>query len=664
MTFAAAGALALRLAPGVTVHRPAHGDRAAADVAGDALGAELRELALAIAGRFDARNGTDSISRATRETLTAEPLVDELVLSPTAVKRTPRSAPVVVESIVELPVVDPVALPAVDEPDGWLDLIEEALREERDTAAVLAAFDERFPVDALTVAQRARRAVVQGDRSADAGDLAAAEAAWRTAEADFAAAGDDEGRQRTRSRLGLALVEAGHVDEGLAMLIDATEALLTSGSAEVRCDAAGRLGFCLTRLDRPDEALVVLDRVAGDLDDVPVRSAAVYLVRRVAALIGAGRVDEALTLAGPATERAREAGVRWILTQIHGVHAACLEQVGRLAEAADQISAAIATSDDPDRIAHLRFVRGNQLARTDRAAEALDDLTETVAGRTATGDDEGAAEARHWLAIAYLRADRLLDAAEVAEEELAHRVRADGAGAAIPVRHLLATIYQRLNQPDEAIAQLDTIGRECALGGNPAGQGQMEQEIADILDRLDRDEAAAQRYRSAAGAFQAAGLALEQLYSRRRQARSTFWAHGPQAAEPLFKEAAELAASLPGTLGPQLVWERAMLDHDAARMLLGARRLDEAAARAHASAEAFRGIDEIGGASDADVLRAEILLTADQPEAAEAAARLALAEVPPGGYTVRIAKALATALERQGRAEEAETVRAEHGVSD
>ena len=85
-----------------------------------------------------------------------------------------------------------------------------------------------------------------------------------------------------------------------------------------------------------------------------------------------------------------------------------------------------------------------------------------------------------------------------------------------------------------------------------------------------------------------------------------------------------------------------MLDHDAARMLLGARRLDEAAARAHASAEAFRGIDEIGGASDADVLRAEILLTADQAAPAEAAARLALTEVPPGGYTKRIAKALAT----------------------
>ena len=92
-------------------------------------------------------------------------------------------------------------------------------------------------------------------------------------------------------------------------------------------------------------------------------------------------------------------------------------------------------------------------------------------------------------------------------------------------------------------------------------------------------------------------------------------------------------------------------------MLLGARRLAEATQRAHASAEGFRSIDEIGGASDSDVLRAEILLTDDQPEPAEAAARLALSEVPPGGYTIRIAKALATALERQGRADEAKTVR-------
>jgi hypothetical protein len=70
-------------------------------VPGEDLPAELEELALAIAQRFDVRNGTDSISSVGPETLTAEPLVDELVLSPTAVKRMPRSAPVVVESIVE-----------------------------------------------------------------------------------------------------------------------------------------------------------------------------------------------------------------------------------------------------------------------------------------------------------------------------------------------------------------------------------------------------------------------------------------------------------------------------------------------------------------------------------------------------------------------------------
>ena len=161
------------------------------------------------------------------------------MLSPTAVKRMPRSAPVVVESIVEPVGPAPVALPAAAEPDGWLDHIEEADREERDVGPVLVAFDERFPVDALTARQRARRALLQGDRSAEDGDLAAAETSWRAAEADFAVAGDDEGRQRTLSRVGLILIQNDRVDEGLPMLVDATERLLTSASARIRCEPAG-----------------------------------------------------------------------------------------------------------------------------------------------------------------------------------------------------------------------------------------------------------------------------------------------------------------------------------------------------------------------------------------------------------------------------------------
>ncbi len=89
MWFAAAGALVLRRAgelgqDSLRVHRPAHGDRAAADVEASALATELTALALDIAARFDVRNGTEYQSGLVRELLAEEPLVDHLPLSPTA----------------------------------------------------------------------------------------------------------------------------------------------------------------------------------------------------------------------------------------------------------------------------------------------------------------------------------------------------------------------------------------------------------------------------------------------------------------------------------------------------------------------------------------------------------------------------------------------------
>jgi hypothetical protein len=121
----------------------------------------------------------------------------------------------------------------------------------------------------------------------------------------------------------------------------------------------------------------------------------------------------------------------------------------------------------------------------------------------------------------------------------------------------------------------------------------------------------------------------------------------------------EFAVGLPETLGRGLVWERATLDYDAARMLWGAEQLSEAARRAEAAAEAYRGLGRPGAASDADVLRSDILLSDDQPAAAEAAARLALAELPATGNRRRAIQALAAALDAQDRPDEAAAARAE-----
>ena len=75
---------------------------------------------------------------------------------------------------------------------------------------------------------------------------------------------------------------------------------------------------------------------------------------------------------------------------------------------------------------------------------------------------------------------------------------------------------QFLKRSVEAVAQLELISVDCAERGNPAGVGQMAEEVGDILNRQDRDAAAALRYLTAAEAFRAAELPIEEFRNRRQ----------------------------------------------------------------------------------------------------------------------------------------------------
>ncbi|MGI5215534.1 YbjN domain-containing protein [Plantactinospora sp. CA-290183] len=81
MEFAAAGALVCRLAGTAgldryAIHRPGYGDRRAADLTVAALGAELLATTQDLAGRFDARNGTNHQSGRMAAWLAERPLGD------------------------------------------------------------------------------------------------------------------------------------------------------------------------------------------------------------------------------------------------------------------------------------------------------------------------------------------------------------------------------------------------------------------------------------------------------------------------------------------------------------------------------------------------------------------------------------------------------------
>ncbi len=683
MYFAASAALALRLAgaPEVTLHRPAHGDRPASDVPAAELATSLAQEALAVAARFDARNGTSRQSDLIHEILDAQPLVDHLPLSPTARRpeQHPPSAPVASAPrrpaeaeapprSAEAEAPQPPAVPASAGPDELLDLAESWHRAERIEEAFAAwhAFDERYATGPLTVLQRARRADGNASECATAGDLDAARVSWSSAVELYAEAGDETRRQEATGRLGMTLCDTGDAARGLSMVEDSTAYLVGHGSAAQRISALLRLVAALASAGQTQRAESVLD----DIEAQPPQATAVVphlptkvLLRRAHLAGQAGNPQAVRSFSERARELSRQAGDR------NGLAGACwlvglsAEQLGDPAAALDAYDEALTAVRNDKFRAAIRTQRAGLLAGSSRAAEAVADLVEAVAQATADGAGEQAARARHKLAIGYLNTGRPLDAAEVAEEALAWFDRA-GDPHGTEVRHLLAAAYRRLNQPNQAISQLEAISAECARHGNQAGVGQMAEETGEILDSVDRDAAAATAFLAAAQAYHEAGLALDEARAYRRHATSLHWSHNAEGALAALATADALAAIL--AAGDQATaWERALLAYDGGRILGNTERLDEALGRTTAAVAAFRNMQAPVQIAHAEALCGELLLRSDRPREAEQAARRALTSLPErAGGRERMADLLAATLDAQDRPAEASKVRQEYGIAD
>jgi hypothetical protein len=653
MWFAASAALLLRRAAeaghaDVLLRRPARDGERPAEISAEQLQQELTTFALQTAGRFDARNGTDYQAGQITETLQAEPIVEHLPLS--AVRSARRSPPVP-----PAPVVPTLVVPPDAGPDELLDLAEDQRRRGRrpEARAAYEAFDTRYAGAELTTLQRGRRADGHGVDAAARGEMAEAEAAWRSALALFAEAGDELRRQSTRGRIGRVMCDSGRGDTGLGWVEESATYLLAHAPQDRWSGALYSLAVAYGDVGRADQALPVLDRaeeyLAANLDaSLP---AAVAMSR--AQFLGAlDRPAEARDAAQEAVRRSQAADFGEGVA--HGSYLAGLaaEQLGELGAAVAAYDGAIAASDATGLVElarHVRLQRASLLAGTPQASSVLDDLIDAVADRVSAADYGPAARVRHELAIAYLNAGRPLDSADVGEEALAWFLASDDDDAphrAIALRHLLATAYQRLDQPDEAINQLELISADCAERDNPAGVGQMAEEIGDILDLQDRDAAAALRYLTAAEAFRAADLPLDEFRNRRQHATSLLWAGDVEAALSALEAADHLSLSQDDS--DQARWERASLLYDGAKILRNAGRLDEATLRAEGAAAAFRASGHFLQAAHAEMVHAELLLRGERPDEAAAAAQRGLADLPSGeDGRERLEALLAAAREAQ-----------------
>ena len=313
----------------------------------------------------------------------------------------------------------------------------------------------------------------------------------------------------------------------------------------------------------------------------------------------------------------------------------------------------------------LTYEQAVELVRTEQAAEAVDVLVEAVADRTARGDEAGAADARYALAIAYLNSGRLIDAATVAEEELAYRLRTTAApgelSPAVTTRRLLAAIYWRLGMPDEAIEQFDAAAEEFRRVDDHVGVGRMNEEAADILTSLDRDDEAAARYLVAAEEYARQDMPFDELRVRRRHALSLAYAHGLERGLAAMADAAAVLDRLPADEEPTR-WERAKHNYDKALMLRGAGLRGEAAELATEAITLCLAIGELLGACEARRLLSQILLDDDRPAEAETEIRRALAELPDARRRPTFVQVLDEALRAQGRETEADACWAEHGL--
>jgi tetratricopeptide (TPR) repeat protein len=493
-----------------------------------------------------------------------------------------------------------------------------------------------------------------------------AERVWREAIDGYAGVGATAREQLARCWLGTTLCHTGRSEEGRAMVEAAAAHLVTEADPELRAEAQLWLSLVYLMHDEPAESLAAVDRAVGYAAEAPEPLIAAEAdLRRAQVLLALDRYDEGLAAARGACQRYAAVGDPPIAGTAHLLLGDALIAAGETPTAvAEAYTVALARTSE-ERIALLAHRGlGRALLAADRTDEAIDHLVEAVAGFVAADQEAPAAFTRLLLAQAYEADGRPLDAAEAAEEALIAFERMGVQGTADQCRHLLSVVYRQLDQPDQALDQLDRLVVNLDGFDNLAVRGQMHEEAAQVLYDADRDGQAAQRFATAAETYAAAGLRLDETRARRWSALSWRWADQPDLALDALAAADICAAGLPAD-EPAVVWERAMLGFDAARVFIGADRYDDALGRLDGVAAAFRSIEAGSEALHTDLLHGELLLRTDRPVEAEAVLRGALAAADPDtALRQNAAFLLGAALDALGRSAEAKALRSEYGLDE
>jgi tetratricopeptide (TPR) repeat protein len=598
MHFSASCALVLRV-----LAEAGHGELEISETTVEALHDKLSRRALDLAEGFDVRNGTSEQGDEIRALLAASPIVDHLPLSgPARAVKEP----------------EPVSTP--DLPSSPEELAELAQREARLRNHAIAGeiwkrFDELCPdPPPALLAQRL---------NARAGDLApsdpeAAEAAWRRSAELFAEVGNEVQRQVALSRLSLLHCYLGKTEDGLAGVTAAAATLAELGTPDDHARGLARLAVAYGLAGRRDEAMATLERAESIATDPALRAEiAVDIADNTGSMAAVERAIELYSTLEPGD------GLR--IAQ--NVAARIAAAQGDLDRASALLDEAALTADRGLRGQALQ-ARGQIAMELGEGEDAYRDLSSAVTDFLSRDALVQAAHANVDLTAAALASDLPAEAADAAEEAITVLDRTGHTDAAARARFLLARAYRELGQQEQAVELLDLVITHCRSAENHAGVGQMQSLAGDILDQLDQDEDAAIRFAAAADAYAEVEVPGTVLENRRRSAISWHWAGNAERSVATLTEAEELAAQLSDSDDPALVWEKAMLAYDGARILTAAERQADALSRITSAAALFRILDADTEAAMADVLQARLQLNDGRSDEAERLLTAALETLP------------------------------------
>ncbi|MFF9844190.1 tetratricopeptide repeat protein [Streptomyces sp. NPDC013740] len=572
----------------------------AAELAGHAR-TRAEELAL----RFDARNGTDRVSRLVRAQMAAEPLLGRLPLGVRAAGRpvppaAPAPAPVTAAAPEDL-LSEARRLTAERRPEA--DAVWEALGR--------AVAEGLVELDALGTAELTdHRAMSLAGSPEEAAEL------FRRAAEGYESAGALGEAWASRARCAYVSGEPEGCEEPVARL----RALQGAGATSRQLTGALLLR---ARLLGTAEAAEEVLACAGAADDADRIAEAEWLLGDAAAR--EGDAERAAERYARSAELFHEAGLPWRASEPEGRLAGVALHTGDLATAERAARAALAHGAEhatPAGQARLRLRLAEVLGATERFDEAAGQAVEAAHWADEAGEGRGlGAYARHLLGGWLLRAGRREEAAAVLEAVLPDlSVEEHGDGMLVQTRWWLGDCLTALREP-RAAAEQWLRAAELAAGWPDQRDHAMLANLA--AEALWRAELAAE----ATAAFERAGelwRSLGETGGYVRTLRMRAWIAGPDGqGRALMASAAEACADdLPELAGTYRQTAELLAPADPREALSFAERASAVYAKA----------GDTSARLSADLLTAWLHLDLDAPARAAALAREVLAADSPAHH--------------------------------